>query len=113
LRIRRMILLNPISIGQGMPTRLLDWGQNGVRSIHLAELDSMVEVLHDGEHDPILIPLSSVAALIPDRESAEDSQDPFPEPAPEPVAEPMPAGVLPYVPPSATQRKKPGRPRKP
>jgi hypothetical protein len=70
MKIKRIIMQQPASIGGRFPDRLIDVSMPGVISIRL--VDSGVEVVLDGEDGALIIPLSNIAVMIPLREPCEE-----------------------------------------
>lgn len=71
MKIKRVVLNNPVPLGSRFPARLLDAETEGVREMTL--VGSVVEVSIEGDPEPYVIPLSSIAVLIPYRESPEET----------------------------------------
>jgi hypothetical protein len=70
MRIKRIILQQPTALATNFPSALVDEGRGGVESMEL--VGCVVKVtFSDSVYDPVVIPLSNVTCLIPDKESPE------------------------------------------
>lgn len=71
MKIKRIILQNPATIGTRFPERLIDTGMKGIVSMELIA-DIGVEIVIEGDEDPWVIPLSNISVLIPIRDPVVD-----------------------------------------
>jgi hypothetical protein len=70
VRVKRIILTDPVAIAARLPSRLIDAGAGGVDSMALNAYG--VEVCFSDAPDAVIIPMANIQVLIPERESPEE-----------------------------------------